>query len=173
MLTTVLHPAERPSGLPPLLIAHGLFGSARNWGVIARRLAESRDVLAVDMRNHGTSPRSEVHRYPEMAADLAEVIEAQGGLADVVGHSMGGKAAMMLALTRPERVRRLVVPTLRRWPMAMTSASISTRWRRWTSPASPRAARRTGGWRRCWTMRACGPSSCSRWISRPTRRAGG
>lgn len=109
MLTTVIHPAERPSGLPPLLIAHGLFGSARNWGVIARRLAESRDVLAVDMRNHGTSPRSEVHRYPEMAADLAEVIEAHGGLADVVGHSMGGKAAMMLALTRPERVRRLVV----------------------------------------------------------------
>ncbi|WP_145109187.1 alpha/beta fold hydrolase [Cereibacter sediminicola] len=109
MLNMTLYRAEQPSDAPPLLIAHGLFGSARNWGVICRRLAETRKVIAVDMRNHGDSPWTETHRYPDMAADLAEVIRAQGGQADVLGHSMGGKAAMMLALTEPERVRRLVV----------------------------------------------------------------
>lgn len=109
MLNTTLYKAETPSDAPPLLIAHGLFGSARNWGVICRRLAESRKVIAVDMRNHGESPWTETHRYPDMAADLAEVIAAQGGQADVLGHSMGGKAAMALALTEPARVRRLVV----------------------------------------------------------------
>lgn len=95
--------------IPPIVIAHGLFGSARNWGVIARRLAETRRVVAVDMRNHGESPWLAPHRYPEMADDLAEVIAAQGGPADVIGHSMGGKAAMMLALQSPDLVRRLVV----------------------------------------------------------------
>ncbi|QYZ68610.1 alpha/beta fold hydrolase [Neotabrizicola shimadae] len=109
MLHIDRHPAASPSGAPPLLIAHGLFGSARNWGVIARRLADTRDTLAVDMRNHGTSPRFPTQSYPEMAADLAEVIQAQGAPMDVLGHSMGGKAAMVLALTQPALVRRLVV----------------------------------------------------------------
>jgi pimeloyl-ACP methyl ester carboxylesterase len=93
----------------PVLIVHGLFGSGRNWGVIARRLAETRPVIAVDMRNHGDSPRFATQSYPDMAADLAEVIAAHGGQADVLGHSMGGKAAMVLALTHPETVRRLIV----------------------------------------------------------------
>lgn len=97
------------TGRPPLLIAHGLFGSARNWNVIAKRLSDERQVLSVDMRNHGESPRAESQGYDDMAADLAEVIEAHGGRADVLGHSMGGKAAMMLALTRPGLVNRLVV----------------------------------------------------------------
>ena len=96
-------------GATPLLIAHGLFGSARNWGVIARRLSETRPVLAVDMRNHGDSPWSASHSYADLAADLAEVIAANGGVADVLGHSMGGKAAMALALLHPGLVRRLVV----------------------------------------------------------------
>lgn len=107
MLNTILHGA--PSALPPLLIAHGLYGSARNWGVIAKRLADERQVVAVDMRNHGQSPRQASHSYPEMAEDLAGVIGAHGGQMDVLGHSMGGKAAMMLALNHPEMVRRLVV----------------------------------------------------------------
>ncbi len=107
MLNTVLH--GRPSDLPPLVIAHGLFGSARNWGVIARRLSDQRQVIAVDMRNHGASPWSDRHGYSDLAGDLAEVILENGGAADLLGHSMGGKAAMVLALTRPELVRRLVV----------------------------------------------------------------
>ena len=109
MLNLIRHPAATPSDRPPLLIVHGLFGSARNWGVIARRLADTRDVLAVDMRNHGDSPRLAVHGYPELAADLAEVIAANGGRADVLGHSMGGKAAMMLALTQGTLVNRMIV----------------------------------------------------------------
>ncbi|SFI90123.1 alpha/beta fold hydrolase [Jannaschia pohangensis] len=107
MLNTIRH--GTPTDRPPLLIAHGLFGSARNWGVIAKRLSDSRAVIAVDMRNHGDSPWYDSHSYPDLAADLARVIEAEGGPMDVLGHSMGGKAAMVLALTRPELVRRLIV----------------------------------------------------------------
>ena len=107
MLNTILH--GEPGEAPPLLIAHGLFGSARNWGVIAKRLSDARQVISVDMRNHGGSFHADSHSYDDLAGDLAEVIDAHGGRADVLGHSMGGKAAMMLALTRPDRVRRLVV----------------------------------------------------------------
>ena len=109
MLNILRHPAATPTSAPPLLIAHGLFGSARNWGVIARRLSDRREVLAVDMRNHGDSPRFPTQSYADMAADLAGVIAAHGGRADVLGHSMGGKAAMMLALTEGAMVNRLVV----------------------------------------------------------------
>jgi len=109
MLTTILHPATAPDGALPLIIAHGLYGSGRNWGVIARRLADRRDVVAVDMRNHGTSPRATSQSYPEMAADLAEVIATLGGKVDLLGHSMGGKTAMQLALTQGALIRKLVV----------------------------------------------------------------
>jgi esterase len=97
------------SDRPGLLIVHGLFGSARNWGAIARRLADDRQVVAVDMRNHGASPFRPDHDYPAMAADLAAVIADRGGPVDVLGHSMGGKAAMWLALTTPAAVNRLIV----------------------------------------------------------------
>jgi esterase len=109
MLATIRHPASSAAEAPTLLIAHGLYGSGRNWGVIARRLADQREVVAVDMRNHGDSPRFPTHSYPEMAADLAEVIEGLGAPVDLLGHSMGGKAAMQLALTRPKLIRRLIV----------------------------------------------------------------
>lgn len=92
-----------------MLIAHGLYGSGRNWGVIGKRLSDRGPVIAVDMRNHGDSPWQPSHSYPDMADDLVEVIENVGKPVDVLGHSMGGKAAMMLALTRPDLVRRLVV----------------------------------------------------------------
>lgn len=107
----MLNVIEHGSGTdrPPLVIAHGLYGSGRNWGVIARRLADRGRVVAVDMRNHGESPWFKTHSYPDLAADLAGVIDHLGGPADVLGHSMGGKAAMVLALTRPELVRRLIV----------------------------------------------------------------
>ncbi|SIN81487.1 alpha/beta fold hydrolase [Vannielia litorea] len=107
MLATTLYDGDPAA--PALLIAHGLFGSARNWNVIATRLAGKRRVVTVDMRNHGQSPWFESHGYEDLAADLAEVIEAEGAPMDLLGHSMGGKAAMMLALTRPELLRRLIV----------------------------------------------------------------
>jgi len=97
------------TALPPVLIVHGLFGSGRNWGVIAKRLSDTRRVVTVDMRNHGASHWEDTHSYHELAADLSEVVEAFGGKADLIGHSMGGKGTMMLALDRPERVRRLLV----------------------------------------------------------------
>ena len=105
MLNTIRH--GLPTDRPPLLIAHGLFGSARNWGVIAKRLSTDRQVVAVDMRNHGDSAWHDTHSYVDLAADLAQVIGDTPH--DVLGHSMGGKAAMVLALTDPTRLRRLIV----------------------------------------------------------------
>jgi len=94
----------------PLVILHGLLGSARNWGGIAQALGECRRVLAVDMPNHGASPWSEIMDYPFMAREVAKFLEGTaGGPVDLVGHSMGGKAAMTLALSRPDLVSRLVV----------------------------------------------------------------
>lgn len=104
MLNTVVHGTA--TELPQVLIVHGLFGSARNWGAIAKRLSADRRVVAVDMRNHGHSPWYKTNSYRDMAADLAEVLD---GPSDVIGHSMGGKAAMVLALQSPAVVRRLLV----------------------------------------------------------------
>jgi esterase len=109
MLATSHFPAVTPTDALPLVIAHGLFGTGRNWGVIARRLADTRDVVTVDMRNHGESGWTETHSYADMAADLAEVIGHLGGKADLLGHSMGGKASMQLALSHGGFLRRLVV----------------------------------------------------------------
>ena len=107
------------AGNPPVLLLHGLFGSSVNWHAIARRLAGSRRVLAPDLRNHGRSPRRAPMSYPAMAEDLADLLDEQEiDQADLVGHSMGGKAAMWLALTRPDRVRALAVC---RWSFQTTS----------------------------------------------------
>ncbi|MFB2532402.1 alpha/beta fold hydrolase [Paracoccus sp. p3-h83] len=100
---------DGPDAAIPLVMAHGLFGSGRNLGALARHLARDRRVISVDMRNHGDSPWSDDHGYAALAGDLAGVIDDLGGRAHVFGHSMGGKAAMMLALTHPEKVARLVV----------------------------------------------------------------
>lgn len=95
---------------PPVVICHGLFGSRRNFQPVAKAFAPHRRVLLVDMRNHGESPWHDAMDYGVMADDLAHLIETHcGGHACVVGHSMGGKAAMTLALRHAERVDRLVV----------------------------------------------------------------
>lgn len=120
MLNTIVH--GEPTSNPPLLIAHGLYGSGRNWGVIARRLSDERQVVAVDMRNHSNSEWTPQHDYPSMANDLAEVIDHFGGQADVVGHSMGGKAAMTLALLHGEKLRKLVVADIA--PVTYTHSQI-------------------------------------------------
>ena len=107
MLNLIHHPG--PKDRATLLIAHGLYGSGRNWGVIAKRLSDQRHVVTVDMRNHGASPWFRTHTYQDLADDLAEVVQDLGGRFAVLGHSMGGKAAMMLALTRADLVNRLIV----------------------------------------------------------------
>ena len=94
----------------PLVILHGFLGSGGNWHTLARRFGERRRVLVPDARNHGRSPHAEPHGYAAMAADVAALLDAHGlNRAAVLGHSMGGKTAMHLALTHPERVERLVV----------------------------------------------------------------
>ncbi len=95
---------------PPVVLLHGLFGSARNFGAIQRALAPRFRVIALDMRNHGDSPHEAGMRYPALAADVQATLRGIGvEQAAVIGHSMGGKAAMALALTTPGVVNRLLV----------------------------------------------------------------
>lgn len=95
---------------PPLLILHGLYGSGSNWGSHAKWLAERYEVILPDLRNHGSSPHHPDMSYPAQAADLLALLDRlELPQALVLGHSMGGKAAMTLALTTPERVQALIV----------------------------------------------------------------
>ncbi|MCI4662870.1 MAG: alpha/beta fold hydrolase [Neomegalonema sp.] len=101
---------DSPAQGVPLIIAHGLFGSARNFASLAKGFAEHRPVLCVDMRNHGASPWSEVMDYEAMGRDLLDLIaDEAGGRALVLGHSMGGKAAMSASLQAPQAVAGLFV----------------------------------------------------------------
>ena len=95
---------------PPALILHGLFGSGANWRTIARRLEHRVESHLIDQRNHGRSPHARDMTYPALAADVLAYLDAHGiERTGLVGHSMGGKTAMTLALTAPERVCWLVV----------------------------------------------------------------
>jgi esterase len=95
---------------PPVLILHGLFGFSDNWQSIAKGLADNHWVVTPDLRNHGRSPQVPTHTYPEMAEDLRVFMETRWMFgAAVLGHSMGGKVAMQLALDHPDLVERLVV----------------------------------------------------------------
>lgn len=94
----------------PLIILHGFFASSRNWRQTAQRLADRFHVYVPDMRNHGTSPHHPLMDYPVMAADLLRFMDERGlETAGLLGHSMGGKVAMWLALTAPGRVDKLIV----------------------------------------------------------------
>ncbi len=98
------------SNNPPLIILHGLFGSSRNWIQLADKFAELYHVYVLDLRNHGDSPHAQAMDYPIMATDVTALMDAHGiPKATVLGHSMGGKVAMWLALSVPNRVQRLIV----------------------------------------------------------------
>ncbi|MDM3244659.1 esterase [Citrobacter sp. Cf068] len=93
----------------PIVLVHGLFGSLDNLGILARDLVADHDIIQVDMRNHGLSPRSPEMNYPAMAQDLLDTLDdRQIEKAIFIGHSMGGKAVMALTALAPERVERLV-----------------------------------------------------------------
>jgi len=95
---------------PPLVLLHGLFGSNENLGGIARALADRFTIYAMDLRNHGRSPHGEPMDYPTLAGDIATTMATHGlERAAMLGHSVGGKTAMQLALTAPDRIERLVV----------------------------------------------------------------
>ncbi len=94
----------------PLIILHGLFGSADNWFSITKELEDDFTIYLVDQRNHGDSPQSEDWNYKVMAEDLKELMEAEAiSEAHLLGHSMGGKTAMTFALNYPEKVKKLIV----------------------------------------------------------------
>lgn len=94
----------------PLLILHGLFGSLSNWNWQSNKLSEQYAVCALDLRNHGASPHADQMDYPAMALDVIEFMDEHNiSSAHLLGHSMGGKVAMQLALEHPQRVDRLIV----------------------------------------------------------------
>lgn len=108
-----LHVREAGPATPteelPLVIIHGLFGSGDNWSSIARELPEVR-CLMPDLLNHGASPHSNDFTLESMADDVIETLDGAGVRQfAVMGHSLGGKIALLVALKAPERVRRLVV----------------------------------------------------------------
>ncbi len=95
---------------PPLVLLHGLFGSGANWQGLVRRMEGRFRLHALDLRNHGSSPWSDAMDYPSMAEDVAAFIVREIGAPCVVlGHSMGGKTAMALALAHADLVSALVV----------------------------------------------------------------
>lgn len=105
----ILHVVEAGKG-EPLVLLHGLFGAAQNFGAIQRRLAARFRVLALDLRNHGSSPHHPDMSYAAMAGDVLETLAAQSALpCALMGHSMGGKVAMRAALGQANAISRLIV----------------------------------------------------------------
>jgi pimeloyl-ACP methyl ester carboxylesterase len=94
---------------PRVVFVHGLFGQGKNWTTIGKGLADRHRVTLVDLPNHGHSPWTDRVDYLDMVELLATELEQLGEQVTLVGHSMGGKVAMQLALRRPELLRALVV----------------------------------------------------------------
>jgi len=93
-----------------IILIHGLFGRLENLNMVAKVLSENYRVTSVDVRNHGDSFHDSLMDYPSMAQDVVELIQHLAiDSAIVLGHSMGGKIAMELALTYPNLVERLIV----------------------------------------------------------------
>ncbi len=100
---------ERTAARPPMLLLHGLFGSSANWHTIARQLETEYRVIVPDLRNHGRSPHADAMTYPDMAADVVALLRRlDSDRAILLGHSMGAKVAMWIALRQPAMVERLV-----------------------------------------------------------------
>ena len=94
----------------PLIILHGLFGMSDNWVSLARRWAEHFHVFVLDFRNHGQSPHSPEFNYSVLADDLYEfMLDRALPSACILGHSLGGKTAMLFALNHPEMTEKMVV----------------------------------------------------------------
>ena len=95
---------------PAVILIHGMFGSLSNLGMLGRTLVDKYRVISVDLRNHGDSPHEREMCLPSMAADIVRLMDDLGIVkAILIGHSLGGKIAMQVALNSPDRVKRLVV----------------------------------------------------------------
>jgi pimeloyl-ACP methyl ester carboxylesterase len=105
-----LQAIQMGEGGPPLVLLHGLFGSARNFGGVQRDFARHRRTIALDLRNHGASPHDADMRYASMAEDVVETLRELNAVpALLLGHSMGGKTVMQMALNHPDTVECLIV----------------------------------------------------------------
>lgn len=93
----------------PLLVLHGLFGMLDNWQTLGKQFSEHYDVWLIDQRNHGKSPHTDEFDYYLLAKDIAELIEEAEIKPIVLGHSMGGKTAMQLAMDFPSYIEKLIV----------------------------------------------------------------
>ena len=103
-----------------LLILHGLFGSSDNWGTLGKEFSKNNSVYLIDLRNHGRSPHSNEMTYSDMANDLLELIKDESIISPtILGHSMGGKVALMFAKNYPEYLEKLIVADigLKAYPM--------------------------------------------------------
>jgi len=103
-----LHTTSMGESGQPLVFLHGLFGQGRNWGQIGKAFADRHRVLLVDLPHHGRSPWADRFDFLEIADQVGGLMSADEPVA-LVGHSMGGKVAMALALRHPELVERLCV----------------------------------------------------------------
>ena len=98
------------NGKPPVILLHGLFGMGRNLGAVARALSDQYAVFSFDLPNHGRSPHSDEMTLASMADKvLAMLDELDLTYVNVLGHSLGGKVAMSLALRHPSRVHKMIV----------------------------------------------------------------
>ncbi len=94
----------------PVIILHGIFGTSDNWQTFGKQLATDYQIFLIDQRNHGLSPHSDTFDYPAMAEDIHEFIQQhQLDNPIIIGHSMGGKAAMFYAVTHPNELAKLIV----------------------------------------------------------------
>ncbi len=95
---------------PPLVIIHGFLGMGDNWHLLAQQYAKDFSVYVMDMRNHGKSPHSDKFSLPLMVDDIIETLDNEGiNKVNIIGHSMGGKVGMLMALENSSRVEKLVV----------------------------------------------------------------
>ena len=121
----ILHAVEQGRG-PPVCLLHGLFGRSQNLASLARRLAARFRVVSLDLRNHGASPHTAGMGYDAMATDVLDTLATLDALpACMLGHSMGGKVAMMAALRAPDRLARLVVADIAPVAYAHHNAAIA------------------------------------------------
>ncbi|WP_040160438.1 alpha/beta fold hydrolase [Nigerium massiliense] len=107
----MLHTTRIGDGEPRLMFLHGFLGQGKNWTTVARGLAPLGASILVDLPNHGRSDWTEDFSYADMADSVAELVRAERGSDPftLVGHSMGGKVAMAVALRHPDLLDGLVV----------------------------------------------------------------
>jgi len=106
----LLYSKSEGVGAQPLVVLHGLMGSSENWRTIQRALASQTRVICLDFANHGLSPSAPLFTLDTQASDVFETLDSLGVKSFfLLGHSLGGKVAMLMAAERPERVNGLIV----------------------------------------------------------------